>query len=551
MTKNRIYDLFPVAMLIMTIAAATTIAQAQNFSVLYNFGTKSGDPYNPQNAGVVARGRDGNLYTTAPRGGTSGSGTVFKITPGGTLTVVYSFDGAHGETPYGGLTLGTDGNFYGTTYYGGASNHGTVFKVTPSGSLTLLYSFTNGTDGAFPSAPPIQGADGNFYGTTAQYIDGGPGSLYKITRSGKFTTLYTFDVTHGSEPYAPLVQGTDGNFYGTTNIGGAHGFGEVFKVTPEGKLSVLYNFDLTHGAYPYCPLVQGSDGDFYGTTYDGGSHNGGVVFKITATGKFTVLHNINNSTDGARPNAGLVQATDGNFYGVNSSGGTANDGTIFKLSPTNAYKVLYDFDGTEGATPLVTLFQHTNGVLYGDTEIGGTGSVNPCTVGQCGVFYSWNLGLKPFVSLVSTFGKVGQTVEILGQGFTGTKGVSFNGTTAIFKVSSDTYLTATVPNGATSGSVTVGTPGGTLTSNKTFRVTPQIISFKPTSGPVGTPVMITGVSLTQTTKVTFGGVKATSFTVNSDTQVKATVPTGAKTGHIAITTAGGTAASQGIFTVTQ
>jgi uncharacterized repeat protein (TIGR03803 family) len=216
MTKNRIYDLFPVAMLIMTIAAATTIAQAQNFSVLYNFGTKSGDPYNPQNAGVVARGRDGNLYTTAPRGGTSGSGTVFKITPGGTLTVVYSFDGAHGETPYGGLTLGTDGNFYGTTYYGGASNHGTVFKVTPSGSLTLLYSFTNGTDGAFPSAPPIQGADGNFYGTTAQYIDGGPGSLYKITRSGKFTTLYTFDVTHGSEPYAPLVQGTDGNFYGTT-----------------------------------------------------------------------------------------------------------------------------------------------------------------------------------------------------------------------------------------------------------------------------------------------------------------------------------------------
>ena len=204
----------------------------------------------------------------------------------------------------------------------------------------------------------------------------------------------------------------------------------------------------------------------------------------------------------------------------------------------------------QGATPLVTLLQHTNGTLYGDTELGGTGSVSPCTTGQCGVFYSLNLGLKPFVSLVSTSGKVGQTVEVLGQGFTGTKGVSFDGTPATFKVSSDTYLTATVPSGATTGSVTVTTPGGPLTSNKIFRVTPQIISFKPTSGTVGTKVQITGVSLTQTTKVTFGGVQATSFKVNSDTQVTATVPTGAKTGKIAITTPGGTAVSGGIFTVT-
>jgi len=551
MTKNRIYNLFAVAMLIMIIAAPTTVAQAQNFAVLYNFGTKSGDPYAPQNAGIVAQGRDGNLYSTAPSGGTSGFGTVFKITPNGTLTVLYSFDGTQGEHPYGGLTLGTDGNFYGTTYYGGASNFGTVFKVTPSGSLTVLYSFANGSDGAYPLAPPIQGGDGNFYGTTSQYNDGGPGSLYKITPSGKFTTLYHFDVTHGSDPFAPLVLGTDGNFYGTTNIGGANGFGEVFKVTPSGKLTVLYNFDLTHGAYPSCPLIQGSDGNFYGTTYSGGSQTYGVVFKITATGKFTVLHNFNGATDGARPDAGLVQATDGNFYGVNSAGGTANDGTIFSISPTNAYKALYDFDGTKGSTPLVTLLQHTNGVLYGDTELGGTGSVSPCTAGQCGVFYSVNVGVGPFVSLVSTSGKVGKTVEVLGQGFTGTKSVSFNGTAATFKVSSDTYLTAAVPNGATTGSVTVTTPGGPLTSNKLFRVTPQITSFTPTSGSVGTPVTITGVSLTQTKKVTFGGVAATSFTVDSDTKVVADVPTGAKTGKIVITTPGGAATSPRSFTVTQ
>jgi uncharacterized repeat protein (TIGR03803 family) len=270
-----------------------------------------------------------------------------------------------------------------------------------------------------------------------------------------------------------------------------------------------------------------------------------------ATETSTGLHNINKTTDGFQPYAGLVQATDGNFYGANSAGGTANDGTIFKISPTNAYKTLYDFDGTTGSTPLVTLFQHTSGVLYGDTEMGGTGNVSPCTTGQCGVFYSLSLGLKPFVSLVFASGKVGQTVEVLGQGFTGTKGVSFGGTAATFKVVSSTYLTATVPSGATTGSVTVTTPAGTLTSNKQFRVTPQIISFKPTSGTVGTAVQITGVSLTQTTKVTFGGVKATSFTVNSDTEVTATVPTGAKTGHIAITTAGGTVTSSGIFTVTQ
>jgi hypothetical protein len=211
---------------------------------------------------------------------------------------------------------------------------------------------------------------------------------------------------------------------------------------------------------------------------------------------------------------------------------------------------LYDFDSTTGAIPEATLLQHTNGILYGDTYQGGT-SIPACGNVGCGVFYSWAAGLKPFVSLVSTSGKVGKTIEILGQGFTGTSGVSFNGVAASFTVVSDTYLTAVVPTGATTGSVTVTTPGGTLTSNKTFRVTPVILSFSPTSGKVGILVTITGNSLTQTTKVTFGGVQATSFTVKSDTKVTANVPVGAMTGKIAITTPGGTAVSPGVFTVTQ
>jgi uncharacterized repeat protein (TIGR03803 family) len=537
------------AVLVLTIVAGTVPVHAQTFSVLYNFGTNAGDPASPEYSGLVAQGRDGNLYSTTVNGGTNGSGTVFKITPTGTLSVLYSFGSdAVGTPPRSGLTLGADGNFYGTIWQAGVGGFGTAFKITPSGSLTVLHSFTGAGDGAYPYAPPIQGTDGNFYGTTSAGGTG-YGIVYKLTPSGTFTKLYSFDFTHGSAPYAPLVQGTDGNFYGTTSGGGSASDGTVFKLTTAGKLTVLYNFDTTHGANPYGPLVQGSDGSFYGTTANGGSGAFGVVFKITSLGKLTVLHDF-NGTDGQNPDAGLVQATDGNFYGVASAGGTLSYGTIYKITSAGTFSVLYDFDNTSGATPEVTLFQHTNGILYGDAYRGGTGNVPPCSSFYCGTFYTLNIGAQPFVSLVSTSGKVGTTVEILGQGFTGTTAVSFNGTAASFTVVSSTYLTAVVPSGAKTGSVTVVTPGGTLTSNKKFLVTPQLTSFSPTSGPVTTSVTITGVSLTQTTAVTFGGVKATSFTVNSDTQVTATVPSGAKTGKIGITTAGGTASSSGTFTVT-
>jgi hypothetical protein len=182
--------------------------------------------------------------------------------------------------------------------------------------------------------------------------------------------------------------------------------------------------------------------------------------------------------------------------------------------------------------------------MYGDTYAGGT------AVGGLGVFYSFDMGLKPFVSMVAWYGAVGQTIEILGQGLKGTTAVSFDGTAATtFTVVSDTYLTVVVPPGTTPGFVTVTTPGGTLTSNRKFRVLPSIVSFSPTSGPVGTKVTINGTNFTGATKVTFGGVKAT-FTVNSDTMITATVPTGAKTGKIQVTTPLGTATSSQDFTVT-
>jgi uncharacterized repeat protein (TIGR03803 family) len=541
----------------MLALAASTVAHAQ-FSVLYNFGSMSSDPYNPTYSGIIAQGRDGNLYTSATSGGTIDEGAAFKITPSGAVTLLYSFSGPDGAEPFGGLTLGTDGNFYGTTYTGGSYCCGTIFKITPSGALKTLYNYPGNGDGNSPYAPPVQGTDGNWYGTMSSGGANGQGTVYKLTPAGVLTTLYSFDSTHGAQPRAPLVQGTDGNFYGTTTYGGSDEDGVIFKITPAGKLAVLYNFDETHGRLPISPLVQGTDGNFYGTTLGGGSTESGVVFKITPAGKLTVLHTMNGTTDGSTPAAGLVQATDGNFYGANSQVGKASSGcpngcgTSFQVTLKGKLTVLHNFDLTTGSTPYDTPFQHTNGIIYGDTNLGGTGNVSPCSAGDCGVFYSWSDSLPTFVSLLPYSGKVGKTVGILGQGFSSSSVVKFDGVKATaVKNTGSTFLSVTVPTGALTGSVTVTTGSTTLTSNKTFRVTPQLLSFKPTSGPVATVVTITGVSLTQTSKVTFGGVKATSVTINSDTQVTATVPTGAVTGHIAITTLGGTAVSSGVFTVTQ
>ncbi|HXM59954.1 MAG TPA: choice-of-anchor tandem repeat GloVer-containing protein [Terriglobales bacterium] len=551
-------------------------AHAQTYTPLYTFGSHSCDPINPEVSGIIAQGRDGNLYSSTAGGGCDVNGAAFKITPKGKLTVLHSFQlnvAGDGIGPLSGLTLGTDGDLWGTTE-GEDFNAGNIFRMTAAGKVTNFdstFGGTNDVDGFAPVAPPVQGMDGNFYGMTSfggnrglcTYGDAGCGVIYRITSSGKvFKVIYTFNQTNGANPDDALVLGTDGNFYGTTSLGGTVGTtfenaGVVFKVTPSGKYTQLYAFcaktNCTDGANPYGGLIQATDGDFYGTTQAGGQgieFPEGVVFKITASGEYTLLHTfctVANCPDGAQPYGGLVQGADGNFYGTTNYGGANNLGTIFQITPTGKYTVLHSFENTTGslfgAYPEVTLIQNTNGILYGDTYEGGTANA--------GVFFSLNMGLKPFVSLVAWYGKVGQTIEILGQGLTGTTAVSFNGTAATFTVVSDTYLTAVLPSGTTAGLVTVTTPGGALTSNRKFIVQPFIGSFDPTSGPVGTPVTIAGTSFTGATKVTFGGVKATKFSVNSDIKITATVPTGAKTGPIAVTTPDGTATSSADFTVTQ
>jgi uncharacterized repeat protein (TIGR03803 family) len=525
---------------------AATLANAQTYTALYSLGSNANDPLNPAAIGLISQGRDGNLYTTSQGGGSHASGSAFVFTPAGSITRLFDFSAYSNPTgPWSGLTMGTNGNFYGTTSSGGTHGAGTVFITTPTGSTTFPYNFTAGADDGAPEAAPVLGLDGNLYGTATEIYAGTNGVAYKITPAGKLTVIHTFDYTHGSTPYQ-LILGLDGYFYGVTRAGGTSGFGVIYRMSKGGMVKVLHNFTgyPNDGNLPVGTLAQDKNGTLYGTTYLGGSKNTGTVFKISPAGTgYAVLHNFDRSidiNDGANPLSGPTVGTDGNLYGNTNAGGSKNAGSLFKITPAGAYTPLYSFCSVtclDGFGPQVSLIQHTNGKFYADAS---GNSLNP------GVLFSLDVGLAPFVKLVLFSGKVGQSIQILGQGFTGTTSVKVGGTSATFSIVSDTYLTAIVPAG-TSGPVTVTTGSGTLTSDKKYIVVPTISGLSPTTGPVGSNVVISGTGLIQASKVTFGS-KAASFVVNSDKQITATVPTGAVTSKITVTTPGGKATSA-TFTV--
>jgi len=465
------------ALFLLCVTTAIT-SPAQTFTTLKNFNYTDGD--DPQ--GGLVQATDGNLYGTTYGGGAEGAGTVFKITPSGTLTTVYSFcaqsDCPDGEFPYAALVQATNGSLYGTTTGGGANGDGTVFKITTGGALTTLHSF-DGTDGYLPYTALVQATNGNLYGMTVQGGANGDGSIFKITPSGTLTTLYSFcslsGCTDGKTPLSALVQATNGNLYGTTFVGGANGYGTVFKITPSGTLTTLLSFDYTNnGGNPEAGLVEAANGNLYGTTSDGFAPGGnyGTVFKITPSGTLTTLHSfcsLTNCADGYLSDAALVQATDGNFYGTTVVGGThcipdGGCGTIFKITPSGTLTTLHSFDVTDGETPETGLAQDTNGKFYGTTQAGGADNG--------GTIYSLAVGLGAFVETQTSSGNVGAVVKILGTGLTGATSVTFNGTAAVFTVASSSEITTTVPTGATTGTVEVTVPGGTLKSNVEFRVTP-------------------------------------------------------------------------------
>lgn len=446
-------------------------ASAQTYIDLHDFNCAI-EGCGPTYTSLLAQGRDGNLYGTASGGpGASGNGTVFKMTPAGAVSTIHSFDGTDGSTPYGGLILGADGDFYGTTT-SGTNNAGTIFKVTPTGTLTTLYAFPlNSIDtGAGPMTAPTLGNDGNYYGLTGVAAGTATGIAYRYNAASGYATLTTLtNALPGSGFFAPLIQGLDGNFYSTTYAAGTGSAGTIYKMSPEGVVSVVYDFNSNgaYGGWGYAPLVQDASGFLYGTEAQGGPEGGGVVFRVNPTnGRIALLHSFvhQDQSGGSAPAGGLVLGTDGNLYGSTYWGGSHNDGVLFKVTKSKAYTQLIDLDGADGAATESTPMQHTNGKIYGISMNGGAYGG--------GVLSSLDLGTPPFVALLFNAGKVSRSVGILGQGFHGTKKVSFHGVSASFKVVSGTYLTAVVPSGATTGFVTVTTPTGVLKSNRKFVVQP-------------------------------------------------------------------------------
>jgi uncharacterized repeat protein (TIGR03803 family) len=521
---------------LLAIATSATVAHAQTYTDLFDFdGTSHGCC--STFPGVLAQGRDGNLYSTALQGGANNRGVIFKSTLTGTVTVLHNFNVTDGYNPQGGLSLGTDGNFYGTTVSGGSHSAGTIFQITPSGTHMVIYNFTNGTDGGFPRNSPVQGSDGQFYGTT---VVGSNSSIYKVTATGTLTKVATL----GLECDGPLTVATDGKFYGVTNVGGASNRGSVFSVTNAGVLKTIFSFNDPTGALPFGPILQGTDGNFYGTASTGGTSTGGVVYKLTSAGVFTVLHNFDgvNRALGNDPVTGLVQGSDGFLYGVTSGGGAHLDGTIFKIKTDGTgFAVVHDFDGSHGSAPNSQPLLHTNGKIYGQTNTGGSHND--------GVIYSLAAGLKQFVEpVVIKQAKVGGSVGLLGQNFSTATSVLFGTGAGTFTTSGNGFMTAKPANGDTTGVITVDEPGGNLVSPQSFKILPVLKTFLPTSGPVGTQVVLTGTSFLQATTVKFG-TKVATFTVNSDTQITTTVPTGAVTAKISVTTPGGTATTSTNFTV--
>jgi uncharacterized repeat protein (TIGR03803 family) len=381
----------------LALAMVTTLeAQAQTFTVLHNFtGSPDGDL---PSAGLMYDG-EGNLYSTTTLGGSVGYGTVFKLDPTGTESVLYSFaGGSDGGDPYGGLVRDKAGNFYGTTSYGGNSGYGdgTVFKVSNRGEETVLFTFT-GANGATPVAGLVRDSAGNLYGTTewggtstaCDYNKGGCGVVFELDKNGKETVLHDFEggFVDGAHPVASLVLDTAGNLYCVNESGGADGYGMVFKLSKTCKETILHSFNGEDGAYPAGRLLLVA-GNFYGTTLEGGASGAGTVFELDARGKETVLYSFTGKGgDGVQPGAGVVRDAAGNLYGTTYYGGVDQWGTVFKLDATGKETVLYSFSGgSDGGYPNRGVILH-HGNLYGTASRGGTGI---CGQTSCGTVWKLN-----------------------------------------------------------------------------------------------------------------------------------------------------------------
>jgi uncharacterized repeat protein (TIGR03803 family) len=495
--------------------------------------------------GPMAQGQDGNLYGTGQGRGANNVGGVFKLTPAGVETLVASFPGTWTNCGFG-LTLAMDGNFYGACTIGGANNAGFIYRVTPAGGLADIYDFLNRTtDACCPLGALVLGANGDLYGTTGDLSASSPQVAFSVSTAGVYKTLYTF--ANGNSVPSLLTAGGDGNFYGTEADADGYGnVGGVFRIAAGGSFKLLYGFNNTVNVYaPSSGVVRDTNGKLYGTTRFPSGTGNGALYDVTTGGVLTDIYNFPATLNFDESANNMMQASDGNLYGASYNGGTSANGGLYELTSANVFSS-YSFPAGSnmGGGPEAPLMQATNGIIYGSNSYGDG-------VAFYGTVFELNIGAAPFISLVTPVysGKVASTVGILGQGFSSASVVEFGGTKATTtKLTGTAYILATVPTGALTGDITVTTGSTVLSTTASYKITPTYKSFTPASGPVGTVVTFNGTGLTQTTKVTIDKISA-SFTVVSDSEITATVPTGAATGKIVVTTKGGSVTSSTNFTV--
>jgi len=457
------------------------------------------------------------------------------------VTTLASFDGANGRDPgypAAAFVQGTNGYLYGTTAAGGANDEGTVFRMSVAGKLTTLYSFclqSGCSDGAVPNAGLIQATDGNFYGTTNVGGNNNNGTVFKITPAGILTTIYRFcslsGCQDGSNPSAGLLQASDGSFYGTTYNGGAYGGGIVFKMTKAGVLTTTLSFNGANGWNPlFGSLIQGNDGNLYGTTVNGGANEGcggfgcGIVFRMTLRGNLTTLYTFcaqSNCADGMSPFGGLIQGTDGYLYGTTTNGGTGY-GTTFKLTGPGKLATLHSFNFSDGGYPEAGLVQGTDGNFYGTTPEGGTSGLG-------GTLFE----ITPAGDFTTLYSFCSEANCADGNG-------AFSG---LVQATSGALYGATFTGGTSSNCI-----GGCGTAFILPTGLAPFVETRLSSGRPGARVIVLGSDLTGTSAVSFNGTPAV-FTVVSPTEIVATVPIGATSGLVTVSTPKGTLTSNKAFQV--
>jgi uncharacterized repeat protein (TIGR03803 family) len=444
-------------------------ARAQGVTIKQLFGFAC-DPVtnscpNGQFPGELIEGGDGNFYGFAFAGGVgkNSQGTIFKITPTGQFSTIYSFaENPDGSLPFGAaptsLVEGTDGFLYGTTLVDGANGLGTVFKLSKAGVIMDLHDFCatlQCSDGSNPSFL-MQASDGNFYGATGP--NNPPTSvIFRITPTEDFTVLHTFVLKKDGTGVFGMLQAPDGNFYGTTVAGSeiqGQVFNSVFRMSPAGTYKILHSFDFSHAATS-APILA-SNGQLMGL------QNNSILYQISLKGVYKQLGPLSSRQffDGD-----LLEASDGNLWG-DFFGGIAFESTL-----TGSVLLNKSFNSKVNGDEPETILQAANGKFYGTTFVGGA-PVN----GQPSSGTIWSIDgglpapLPDLVGFAPATGGVGSTVLIQGSHFTGTTSVTFNGVSAAFHVLSAHYLSAAVPAGATSGPMTITNAGGSASPTKNFTV---------------------------------------------------------------------------------